>query len=200
MVLRSKPKNYWRQSKGHIGQVMKNGYSIARFEKTAYIRVYGLANLKNAPVLSSFMETEIADGVAGAYMDLAECRGMDSTFMGTMVAISNNLDSVGGGLVISNPTEHCARLLDMLGVAAVIPVRDDVCIPDANFVPLDCDVDLSHEQRMGVVKKAHEHLIALSKENESKFRPIIQAFEKEMDEKKDEVSDYEAPSPEDDFI
>ena len=179
---------------------MKNGYSIARFEKTAYNRVYGLANLKNAPVLSAFMETEIADGVVGAYMDLSECRGMDSTFMGTMVAVSNKLDSVGGGLVISNPTEHCARLLDMLGVAAVIPVRDDVTTPDVNFVPLDCDVDLSQDKRMSVVKRAHEHLIALSKENESKFRPIIQAFEKEMDEKKEEASGYTPPSPEDDFI
>lgn len=181
---------------------MKNGYSIARFEKTAYIRVYGLANLKNAPVLSACMETEILDGVAGAYIDLAECRGMDSTFMGTLIAISHKLDSQGGGLVISNPNEHCARLLDMLGVAEVIPVRDDVTIPAVNFVPIDCDVDLSHDQRMDVVKKAHEHLIALSTENESKFGPIIQAFEKEMNVKKEEAAaaDVKPHNPEDDFI
>ncbi len=163
---------------------MKNGYTFARFEKTLFVRVYGLANLKNAPVLSAFLSNEINDGVVGVYIDLSECRGMDSTFMGTLVGTSNKLEISDGGLVIANPTDHSFRLLEMLGVSTVIPVRNDVCVPETDFVPLDCDADLSKNQRMEVIRRAHVDLIKLSKENESKFRPIIDAFEKEMAEKK----------------
>ena len=71
---------------------MINGYTFSRFDKTLFVRVYGLANLKKAPVLSAFLEQEISDGVVGVYIDLSESRGMDSTFMGTMVGTSNKLE------------------------------------------------------------------------------------------------------------
>ncbi len=165
---------------------MINGYTFSRFEKTLFVRVYGLANLKNAPVLSAFLEEEITDGVVGVYVDLSECKGMDSTFMGTLVGTSNKLEVAGGGLVIANPSDHNEKLLDMLGVTAVIPVRSDVTVPDTDFVPLDCDKDLSKDQRSNVIRLAHEHLIKISSENKEKFQPIIDAFNKEMEKKAEE--------------
>lgn len=165
---------------------MNNGFTCARFEKTLFVRVYGLANLKNTPVLNAFMEREISDGVVGIYIDLSGCKGMDSTFMGTLVGTSNKLELSGGGLLIVNPDDHNARLLDMLGVSAVIPVREDVSVPDTSFVPLDCDQPLSQDKRGQVIRRAHEHLIRISDDNKEKFQPIIDAFEKEMEKKAEE--------------
>ena len=169
---------------------MKNGYGFSRYDKTLFVKVSGLANLKNAPVLSAFLANEIKDGVTGIYIDLSQCRGMDSTFMGTLVGTSNQLEVTGGGLVIANPSEHNQRLLEMLGVSSVIPVREDVAVPETNFVPLDCDQDLSKDARALVIRRAHEHLIKLSTDNESKFQPIIDAFEKEMEDKKAADAEY----------
>ena len=97
-------------------------YLVARTGTTVYVRAVGLANMKNAPMLDAFLQEEIRLQATTACVDLSACTGMDSTFMGVMVGCSQQLVKCSGRLVIVNPTEHNFRLLEMLGVSAVLPV------------------------------------------------------------------------------
>jgi anti-anti-sigma factor len=158
-----------------------DGYLIAKAGEAVYIRALGLANMKNAPVLDAFLRSEMDARVEHIFVDLSECKGMDSTFMGTLVGSSHRLQGQGGRLVLVNPSVGNRRSLDMLGVSAVIPVVDNHAVPDATFVRLDAEKALSPIQKAEYMRKAHEELVRLGDENRAKFEPFLAAIDADIE-------------------
>lgn len=158
---------------------MSDGYEVARVDETVYIRVTGLANMKNTPILDAFLASEMAEGVSVACVDLSACRGMDSTFMGTIVGYHQRFQMGGGRLVVVNPSPGNKRLLDMLGVSSVVPVVSGHKVT-LDFVGLDAAKAVTPLQRAQMMKAAHEHLIELSEDNRGKFGPFLEALEKDL--------------------
>ena len=157
---------------------MSDGYDAARLAGTVYVRVVGLANMKNTPTLEAFLVSELEDGVSTVCIDLSQCRGMDSTFMGTLVGFHNRCVNNKGRLIIVNPSPGNKRLLDMLGVSAVLPVAEEKR-PELVWVRLDA-TSIDPVKRARMMKQAHEHLIELSAENQAKFGAFLEALEKDL--------------------
>ncbi len=156
-------------------------YLVARADATVYIRAVGLANMKNAPMLDVFLQEEIRLNATTLCVDLSACTGMDSTFMGVLVGYSQQLVKSGGRLIIVNPTEHNLRLLHMLGVSAVLPVLERCDLSDSvEFVNLPAAAALSPLQRIELVKRAHQNLVALTESNLAKFTPFLTALEADL--------------------
>ncbi len=83
-----------RSNKDGVGAEKKlpaKGIYVARAGATVYIRVVGVGNLASAPALFDFAERQRAEGYREFVFDLAECRGFDSSFMGTIVGIAAGL-------------------------------------------------------------------------------------------------------------
>ena len=60
---------------------------------------------------------ELEDGIKHIVIDLSECSGMDSTFMGTMAGIAMKLAKLPDGkLEIANPGEKNRSSLEDLGL------------------------------------------------------------------------------------
>ncbi|MFW5845841.1 MAG: STAS domain-containing protein, partial [Planctomycetota bacterium] len=138
-------------------------YSAARSGSYVFVRVHGLSNMKAAPILDAFLRTEIADGATEVVVDLSECSGMDSTFMGTLVGFGQNMAERGGRLVVINPGENNLRLLETLGVTTVLPVLE-ACDPGTDrlvFEPLELENAQSTVERMRMIARAHENLVRL---------------------------------------
>ncbi|MBA3707197.1 MAG: STAS domain-containing protein [Planctomycetes bacterium] len=156
------------------------GYLVARHGHVVYVRAVGLANMKNAPMLDSFLVAEVTQEQQTVCVDLSACTGMDSTFMGLLVGSSQRLRSSGGKLVIVNPTESNLKLLKTLGVFDVVPVLEGCELPVLAFVSLKGSANLTALQRMELVKKAHENLIALNDANKAKFAAFLTALESDL--------------------
>jgi anti-sigma B factor antagonist len=156
-------------------------YLVARTGTTVYVRAVGLANMKNAPMLDAFLQEEIRLQATTACVDLSACTGMDSTFMGVMVGFSLQLVKTSGRLVIVNPSEHNLRLLEMLGISAVVPVLAHCSLDEGvEFVNLPAATALTPLQRAELVKRAHQNLVALTESNNAKFTPFLTALEADL--------------------
>lgn len=156
---------------------------VARDGATAFVRVIGLANLRIAPMLDAFLIAERGSGMRQACFDLAECSGMDSTFMGLLVGHHQDLAAAGGRLLVVRSSEHNRHLLDMLGVSSVIQVAD-CAVPELDFIPLDATSVLGHAERAALVSRAHRHLSELSEANRAKFASLLAAVEADLARRK----------------
>ena len=79
-------------------------FEVARSKNAIYVGVRGLGNLGNAPVFNEFAEKMIAEGWSRFVIDLEHCRGVDSTFMGTLLGISRSCtDQAADGAVVLAP-------------------------------------------------------------------------------------------------
>jgi anti-anti-sigma factor len=154
-------------------------YQVARSGGIVYVRVQGLANMKNVQVLDSFIGAEI-EGATTLCIDLSACTGMDSTFMGLMVGTSQRLKGQQGRLVLVNPTEANLRLLRMLGVSDVVPVIGGSELPALEFINLSADPNLGPMQRMEIIRRAHQSLVALNEANRAKFATFLEKLEADL--------------------
>ena len=73
------------------GRKTKNHILVARGADMVVVRVVGAGNMITAPVLHDFVEFEYKAGYRRFVFDLSLCRGLDSTFMGCMVGLSNKV-------------------------------------------------------------------------------------------------------------
>ena len=159
-----------------------NGYQVARDGGSVYVRVDGLANMKNAPVLDAFLTGESQDTLQIICIDLSSCTGMDSTFMGLLVGRSGTLREAGGRLVIVNPSGICAKLMEMLGVSEVVPVVSQCQTPRLNFIELgNGAAGIGTLQRMELIRRAHVALSEVSAENHGKFAAFLAALDADLD-------------------
>jgi anti-sigma B factor antagonist len=157
-----------------------NFFLVARHGHVVYVRAVGLSNMKNAPVLDAFLGAECTTDVHTVCVDLSACTGMDSTFMGLLAGSAARLRPHGGKLVVVNPTESNLKLLRLLGLADVLPVLEGCELPALQFVSLGGSASLSHRERMRLVQRAHQHLMALNDTNKAKFAAFLASLEADL--------------------
>lgn len=158
---------------------MSVAFQVARAGSVVFVRVEGLANLKVAPLLDGFLASERTQGATQACIDLAGCTGMDSTFMGLLVGHNEALHAAGGRLVVVRSGGSNRKLLDMLGVSAVVEVAE--CQPpELEFVPLEGSTAMSAAKRAELLKRTHQSLSALSAENQAKFAGLLAAIDQDL--------------------
>ncbi len=158
-----------------------SSYQVARLGSTVFIRSVGLANMKNAPMLDSFLRAVLEQGVLLVCVDLSCCSGMDSTFMGLLVGFSQEMAQVKGQLVVVNPTEQNLRLLNMLGVSEVLPVVARSSPTELQFVVIPASPMVSPLQRLEIIKRAHQHLVELNQTNVAKFSAFLEMLEEDLE-------------------
>lgn len=160
---------------------MASGFKVARDGASLYVQASGLANMKNAPLLDAFLQAELGQGLQMVCVDLAQCTGMDSTFMGLLVGSSSTLKVTSGQLVVVNPSDICARLLEMLGISQVLPVIAQCQAPEVAFVELgEGAIGVGAMQRMEVIRRAHLALAGVNEVNHAKFAAFIAALEADL--------------------
>lgn len=151
---------------------------VARHGATALVSVVGLGNMHLAPTLQAFVEDGIPEGCVRIALDLESCRGLDSTFMGTMVGLSVTLKERDGWLCVMNVGPDNERLLRTLGVWEFISVIHRPRVDPAPLVRLYPTTDTG--ARLIQIHQAHRHLIELDAGNRERFGKFLEAIEKEM--------------------
>ena len=160
----------------------ESSYFVARLERTVFVRSIGLANMKNAPMLDSFLREAIGQGALQVCVDLSACSGMDSTFMGTLTCIHSRLDHSGGSLHVIHAAGRNSELLRGLGLDAIFTVDDNeehlasAAAPECAQVPKS---ECGKSERTAICLESHEALAAADGRNAVKFRDVIELMRAE---------------------
>jgi anti-sigma B factor antagonist len=117
-------------------------------------------------------------------VDLAECGGLDSTFMGMLMGAAKRVMKVSGCLQIINAAGRNAQLLRGLGVHYFCNVAEDsggLELPnkpvlEAAAVPHQC---LSKGEQKSHCLNAHVELVESCDANKSKFGDVVQLMKSE---------------------
>lgn len=161
----------------------KDEFYVARTTAGIYIQVHGLGNMHNAVTLNAFAEKMMEEGYNHFVLDLDHCRGVDSTFMGTLLGISSRAKEAGdgeGNLVLINVGDRCRQQLSSIGLDAFLTFRETPADPpEADLRRLN-GKEVSPKERLQLILKAHRDLVAVDKRNESKFGPFLRSILKDL--------------------
>ncbi|MCD7896734.1 MAG: STAS domain-containing protein [Planctomycetaceae bacterium] len=155
---------------------------VSRAEDAVLVQVIGLGNMFLAPTLQALVESELRSGFLNFVIDLTQCDGMDSTFMGTFIGLSTTVKRQYGWFCLVNVSDENRRLLKMLGVMHMVSLHDGHFPVDETAAATTLYPTTDPYARQKQIHSAHKLLLDADSENEKRFGPFIKALEAEMAE------------------
>jgi anti-anti-sigma factor len=151
------------------------------------VRVHGRGSFTVSSNLKAFIERSVTEkNMKSVQIDLYECIGMDSTFMGVLAGISGRLAKKGVSFLLVNVDEKNIHLLQTLGIDKVLKYQtiadtDAACICEVK----GSAVDLSSPEEARLVTAetmltAHQALADLNAENVDRFKNVINFLEQDV--------------------
>ena len=148
------------------------------------VQISGKANYLNCDTFREFVEKTVDAKHNHIVLDLKDCTGMDSTFLGILTGTALDLreQKPAGILILCNLSKRNYQLVHNLGLHTLLTIAEDLAnlaeIPDQkSFFELK-NVEVSDARE---VLKAHENLVKADKQNITKFQDVI-AFLKDQTE------------------
>ena len=150
-------------------------------DKIAYVRVCGRATFKVGPSLKEFGTLAIEQGCSRILVEMKECVGMDSTFMGILAGLSTLLKKSNGEVVLSHLSDKNLFLLKMLGLLHLVRIDSDQADASCQERAHLC-LPTSTDKRMMTqnMVNAHEALIDVSPDNIVKFKDVLAYLKEDL--------------------
>jgi anti-anti-sigma regulatory factor len=143
---------------------------VAANSGVALVRIIGRGTFMCSQSLRDFGSQSISSGIKKLIIDLSECDGMDSTFMGVLAMLAQQDRSVG--VEICNADDYKKKLLAGLGIKRLFCFAhtDTDDITWQTLLEAKADDPLA---RGRVMLEAHETLIDADPENVPKFKDVV---------------------------
>jgi anti-sigma B factor antagonist len=146
----------------------------------AFVRVHGRGTFKVAPGLKQFGMAAMEQGCNRLMVEMADCLGMDSTFMGVLAGLAVYLKKKDGEVILRHVSDKNAFLVKMLGLSHLVRVEQggepQQAMPSEARV-LEAGLD-DKEVLTKTMITAHEVLVEVAPDNIVKFKDVL-AFLKE---------------------
>ncbi len=166
---------------------------VAVIERTVYLKPFGYATQQNSLGIPDFLTAMYRAGCSNVAVDLADCKGMDSTFLGCVaVAATAGPRRRGKCVVVLNATENLVRQLRRIGLLPLVSLHEGEAEPPADLQLRRVDFvhfPKTEHQRVEKVKFLHEQLTELNEKNRQLFGPFIQMLEEELRPPPEETGD-----------
>jgi anti-sigma B factor antagonist len=172
------------------------GISVGRTRDRIYVRVAGRGTFQNSQPLRSFALDMIEQGYKVFVVDLSQCQGMDSTFLGVLAGIGLRLRQNGHrGEIHINASNM--ELLQTLGLDRIFSV--DACLIDTgkNAPPADADFSklpetdpedlskpLNKNETSDLMLEAHDDLVRCDQRNAPKFKDLTKFLREKIERRK----------------
>jgi len=153
---------------------------IAHHLGTFKVKVIGRATFAVGPTLRELVQTvENEPEKRGVTIDLTQCTGMDSTFMGilAMLALKVRKDNITVKLV--NAGEN-RKLLDGLGLKKLFNYIDEE--PSSDNWKKTAVNHTTMKESAKTVLDAHKVLMKADENNIDKFKNVVKMVEKELEQ------------------
>ena len=159
---------------------------VAIHQHLGLVRVIGRGSYRISPGLKDFSSAALNRGVNGIVLDMIDCIGMDSTFMGVLAGLSMRLAGKSppenGRVVLINLSPKLRRLLTTLGLDQLVDVYLAGETP-AELAALtkrglqesgtDTASEASRKERMETMLSAHEDLVEALPQNKPQFKDVL---------------------------
>lgn len=168
----------------------QDNLTAAYIDNTAVIRIEGRGSFKISPPMKQFIHQVIDQKSAQRiYVDMSECMGMDSTFMGVLAGISCYIKSKPDILFkLINLSEKNQKLLNTLGVDRVVDYSlsttadEQELIGELNKEAHALEADFTDQLNAAkVTLAAHETLVNINPENYNKFKSVLELLQDDVD-------------------
>jgi anti-anti-sigma factor len=149
---------------------------VRQREQTVSFRVEGRATMTQSFPMRRFAERCVASGTRIIRVDLRHCAYMDSTFLGSLLALRGAVTQrEAGEMVLVSPSGPCSRLLEQMGILDMFTVVHEEEGATSDWVELPCDTgDLSSFKRN--IVQAHEELAKVPGATGEEFRKVVQCM------------------------
>jgi anti-sigma B factor antagonist len=155
-------------------EISGDSVEVAIQTSDAFVRVHGRATFKIGPALKQFGMMAYEKGCRRIIVEMQDCVGMDSTFMGVLAGMATHLKKSEGSVVLRNISDKNAFLIKMLGINHLVTIDPNDVSTSAmpcNSKPLQTGVD--KQQMTQTMITAHEALIEAAPDNMVKFKDVL---------------------------
>lgn len=168
---------------------------VAATPDAAMVRVNGRGSFKSGPALKQFGRSCIEKGCRRIVVDLKDCVGMDSTFMGVLAGLAAALKKKEGGILAAiNLTPKNLSLLETLGLTSMIKTcppgaESDQLATGTGATPVQLDSSgIDKRTTTATMLDAHETLVGVSPANLPKFKNVLEYLREDL-QKQDQATD-----------
>lgn len=155
-------------------EISGDSVEVAIQSLDAFVRVHGRATFKIGPALKQFGATVLEKGCRRIIVEMQDCAGMDSTFMGVLAGLATQLKKSEGEVILRNISDKNAFLIKMLGINHLI--RIDTADGAENPMPdrsMSLPIGMDKKQMTQTMITAHEALIEADPDNMIKFKDVL---------------------------
>ena len=165
----------------HAAAPTPNQILAATADNCTLVAVGGAATFKLAPAFKQAVQAARLAGSALVVIDLAGCRSLDSTFMGSIAGLAFALRKDDVRMVLVNPTPHAAGLLKGPGLDRVLKTYSAADLPPGlgdlshlvqSLRPVAADPTDNH-QLAALMYDAHETLARVDPQNLQRFKDVL---------------------------
>ncbi len=171
----------------------QNSLRVATVPPRAFVRVQGRGSFQVSPALKKFSTSAIRQGCRTFVVDLEQCVGMDSTFMGVLAGIALRLrkQEKSGDVWLVNLDSKNISLLETLGLSNVVhmvksPLSDEqrcrLGLPPVDSRDMD-RLETGGESRDSATRTmlaAHQDLICVDPHNQPRFKNVVAFLQEDM--------------------
>lgn len=161
-----------------------------KFEGFTWIRCKGKGNFLSSPLVKNCAEQALQTGASLIVVDLHECLGMDSTFMGMLAGLAIKLgkQEPAGRLQIAGASARNAQSLEDLGLDALMEINPEQEMWSDQMESIRASLQawqgagVNRLERSQIVLEAHQILSSANEENARRFEAVVQLLEKDLGE------------------
>ena len=149
-------------------------------EDDAYkVKVVGKSTFAVAPIMRNLVQRISSSSPIGVSIDLSECTGMDSTFMGILAMLGLKTKKNKQPALIANASKENKKLLDGLGLNKLF---DYIVTPadEKHDWKKEKPKEISFKENAETVFHAHKSLIETDVANADEFQNVVDQIEKEI--------------------
>lgn len=151
-------------------------YLVHTQDKEAQLVIRGRASYLNCMGVSEFFDTIIRAKYKKATIDLGECTGLDSTFLGIIAKLAIKLRAINGSfscVVLQNLGDRNLEVVQNLGIDKITKLETKATLKAEN-----CDFLGNIPSSKPAMLEAHKSLIEADGDNAKKFEDVISYLSK----------------------
>ncbi len=153
---------------------------VAVFQGMGMARVQGRGSFKVSASVKDFGGSLLRAGISTLVVDLRDCVGLDSTFMGVLAGLAVRFrKEIQGRVILANVSAKIQRLVGTLGLDRLVDIHAVVAspVPEGGGespafqdVPAETQTPLESAETM---LEAHRNLVEAIPENQPRFQDVL---------------------------